>query len=179
MNRLIILGLSVPVFLAACKNKQGANATDPAAAPPAEGVAADGAAQLGGTSPADSLVLTFERTPCFGMCKAYRVQVYRSGYARYEGRAHVEVMGHAQSRLDQATLQELVQKARAMGFADLKDSYDSQVTDLPSTIVRIVAHGMDKTVTARAGVPPHFRAYADQLEEALLPLPWKPIPAQD
>ena len=66
-----------------------------------------------------------------------------------------------------------------MGFFELKDSYDAPVTDLPSTIVRIVADGRDKRVLARVGTTAPFKAYVEQMERLLLPVAWKPLKAQE
>ncbi len=178
-STLILLAASIIV---ACKNKKEAAAagTDGADAPTVvEGTPHDGVSQIGGAAAADSLVLSFERTPCFGTCKAYRVHLYRSGYATYEGRANVEIMGHAQTRVDKALIDRLLHRAEGSGFYKLNDTYDSQVTDLPSTTIRLVANGRDKAVMGRASVPENFRGLANYMEEELLPLPWKPIPAQD
>jgi len=133
---------------------------------------------LGGAAAGDSLFFFLERTPCFGACKAYRISVYRSGYARYEGRSNVEKEGMHEGRIGQDTLATLLKEAEAMGFFNLQDSYDGQVTDLPSTIVRIVTKDKDKRVLARVGTPPAFKAYVEQVETLLLPVPWRPIPAQ-
>lgn len=187
MNRTLAL-LMAAALIVACKNKEKtaeavADAGTPAALPTgqagAEGMAQDGAVQLGGGTPADSLVISFERTPCFGTCKAYRVHVYRSGHATYEGRAHVDLMGHATGRVDRAVIERIVQRAEAIGFSRLDDVYDSPVTDLPSTTIRVVANGTDKTVMGRVGAPANFRGFEKYVEEELLPLPWKPVPAQD
>jgi hypothetical protein len=180
MKTLATLFPAVTVlFLLACKDKEAAlsNATadkDPAVAP-----TQDKAPQYGGAAKGDSLFFFLERTPCFGTCKAYRISVYRSGYARYEGRSNVEKEGLHEARIGADTLALLLREAEAMGFFGLKDSYDSQVTDLPSTIVRIVADGRDKRVLARVGTPPAFKAYVEQVERLLLPVAWKPVKAQE
>jgi hypothetical protein len=127
---------------------------------------------------ADSLVLSIERTPCFGMCKAYRLHVYRSGYATYEGRVNVEKQGMHEARIGRDTLEAILREAERIAFFDLDDVYDSPVTDLPSTIIHIAMDKRDKRVLGRVGTPAKFRAFAEYIEELLLPVAWKPIPPE-
>ena len=43
--------------------------------------------------PIDSLVISFSKTPCFGRCPVYKVKVYESGFATYEGLNFAEKLG--------------------------------------------------------------------------------------
>jgi hypothetical protein len=72
----------------------------------------------------------------------------------------------------------ILKEAERIGFFELDDVYDSQVTDLPSTIIRIQADGRNKEVLGRVGVPPKFKAFAEYLDELLLPVPWTPVAGQ-
>jgi hypothetical protein len=130
--------------------------------------------RFGGPGPADSLFFSMERTPCFGKCPAYRINVYRSGYATYTGISFTERTGEHAGRVGPETMQALLAKAEAINFFGLQDKYDGQVTDLPSTIVRIVSQGRDKKVVARHKVPQEFKDFAKQADELLLGTDWKP-----
>ncbi|MBK8499498.1 MAG: hypothetical protein IPL52_11955 [Flavobacteriales bacterium] len=57
----------------------------------------------------------------------------------------------------------------------MQEKYDADVTDLPSTTIRVVAGGKDKKVMGRIGQPAAFKALVIQVEELLLPVPWKPV----
>jgi len=147
---------------------------DTAAQPPSD-TAPEPELQLGGTVPGDSLFFRLERTPCFGPCKAYRISVYRSGYATFDGILNMEKEGPHAHRIEKKVLEDLLVKAQELGFFDLKDKYDAEVTDLPSTVVRIAANGKDKTVLGRVGAPSAFKQLVEYAEGVLLPMPWKPI----
>lgn len=165
--------LSIALLASACKKNQ--KATDAAAsAPTATEEVKSG--QLGGPTPSDSLVFVLQRTPCFGHCPAYRIEVFRSGYATYDGVVHVEKVGPYEGRVDPALLRDLIHRADSIGFDKMPDAYDADVTDLPSAVVRIVANGHDKQVKARVGTPQRLRAYIEHAEGLLLPLAWKPVP---
>ncbi|MBL7952989.1 MAG: hypothetical protein JNM62_14870 [Flavobacteriales bacterium] len=131
--------------------------------------------QLGGTDKADTLFFSLERTPCFGTCKAYRINVYRSGYATFDGRSNVEKEGAHDGRVSPEIMDDLLQEAVRIKFFDLQDKYDGPVTDLPSSIIHVVANGKDKKVIGRVGTPENFKSFVTKAEEWLYPLPWKPV----
>ncbi len=172
IRNMLLPTLSVALLMFACKNKQ-ASSRD--AADPGTPATAQDTKRLGGPAPGDSLVIALERTPCFGMCPAYRFNAYRSGYATYEGVVHVENLGRHEGRVPLDKLQRAVDRANESGFFKLDAVYDSQVTDLPSTVIRVVADGQDKQVTGRVGTPASFKSYTTFLEEELLPAAWKPV----
>ncbi|MEZ4756141.1 MAG: DUF6438 domain-containing protein [Flavobacteriales bacterium] len=158
---------STLLLAAACKNKEHVVAEPATPTAPAT--------VYGGAGEADSLFFSLERTPCFGQCKTYRIQVYRSGFAVYEGSSFVEKIGTHHGRVGSDTLALLLRKAEEIDFFNMQDRYDSQVTDLPSTIVQVVANGKNKRVVARVGTPPALKSFAAFADELLFPVAWKPV----
>lgn len=128
-------------------------------------------------SASDSLFFRLERTPCLGHCPAYRIHVYASGHATYEGIGQVERLGMHQAMLDRQVLETLLREAETIGFFGLQDSYDRPVTDIPSTRLRMVSGTRDKSILARTGVPPALKAFALKADSLLLPAAWTPVPA--
>ncbi len=131
--------------------------------------------RFGGIAKTDTLFFSMERTPCFGTCKAYRINVYRSGYATFEGRAHVEKEGMHSGHVGKDTLEMLMKEAEKIRFFELKDKYDSEVTDLPSSVIRIIGMGKDKRVIGRVGTPATFTSFFNKAEALLYPVAWKPL----
>lgn len=174
MKATLLLALTT-LALACGSRKDTAEASAP---PTASTETSKPAAVLGGAAKADSLFLSLERTPCFGMCKAYRIAVYRSGFATYDGRMNMEKEGPHTARVESADMLEMLTRAKALGFFALQDNYDAEVTDLPSTFLRIVANGKDKRVMGRVGQPDAFKKLVAELEALLLPVPWKPVTAE-
>ena len=85
------------------------------------------------------------------MCLSYRIHVYRSGYATWEAWGTWEKMGlhHRGGRTGRDTLEALLNEAERIGYFGLEDKYDGPVTDLPSTLYRMVSGERDKAITAR------------------------------
>ncbi|MEO8067360.1 MAG: DUF6438 domain-containing protein [Flavobacteriales bacterium] len=134
--------------------------------------------RFGGTGAADSLFFSIKRTPCFGKCPVYQINVYRSGYATYTGTNNTDLLGDHVGHIGADTLALLLNKAEALGFFGLQDKYDGQVTDLPSTIVRVVSKDRNKQVLGRVKAPQAFKDLVLYAEELLLKAPWKPLETQ-
>lgn len=167
------IALALPFVLIACAAQQNTSGSGGDASPVA---ASPQVPTLGGAGKADSLVISLQRTPCFGTCKAYVINVYRSGYATFEGRSHVELEGMHHTRIGQDTIARILEDAERTGFYQFNDKYDRDVTDLPSSIMRLVANGKDKRVAARIGAPESFKLLFERAEGLLYPVVWRPMP---
>ena len=174
----ILTTLAFTAVLFACNNERKSAETAAEAIEPPP-VTAEGLSNtFGGSTPADSLFFSLERTPCFGTCKAYRVSVYRSGYATYDGRGNVEKLGQHTGFVTEGMMKLLLARTEEAGFFDMQDKYDADVTDIPSTIMRMAANGRDKKVIGRVGQPAAFKALAAFAEEQLLGVRWKAVQSE-
>ncbi|MDO7852661.1 DUF6438 domain-containing protein [Hymenobacter convexus] len=105
-------------------------------------------------------VLTYERTPCFGTCPAYTMQVYADGRVAYEGRSHVPLMGKQALKLPATVVADMLRQAKEARFETFETQYRSGVTDMPSTIVAIrQPDGTLKKVTAESNIPENVQSY--------------------
>ena len=105
-------------------------------------------------------VLVFERTPCYGRCPAYIMQVYADGRVAYEGRHSVPMMGKHELKLPAATVADMLRQAKEAHFETFEKEYLSGATDMPSTIVTIrQPDGTLKKVTAENSAPENVKTY--------------------
>jgi len=158
---LAILGL----FATSCKTGQQAVASPNDA--------------LGGVEAADSLFLTFERTPCFGKCPAFRVKLYRNGHASYEGIQFAEHMGMHIGKVDPSTVLAIHAEAQKFDFFNLESKYDGPVTDLPSMIFQMSANAKTHKILARYKVPAELKAYGKYLDQVFDGIRWTPAPSRE
>ncbi|HEY2747996.1 MAG TPA: DUF6438 domain-containing protein [Polyangia bacterium] len=94
-----------------------------------------------------SVMLSLERTACYGRCPIYTVTVLRDGTVQWEGKRFVKVTGKATAKLPAATLTALADAFRGAGFFALADKYDSyDVTDHPSAITSYADGYQKKTI---------------------------------
>jgi hypothetical protein len=123
-------------------------------------------------SKSDSVFFSLQRTPCFGKCPAYTVTILADGSAHYTGRSNAPREGEFTGRVDKALMQALYDRASSIGFFGFQDKYDGQVTDLPSTIIRVNASGKDKKVVGRVKTPPAFKPFASYADSLLASVEW-------
>lgn len=110
------------------------------------------------TPAAESPVITFERTPCYGICPAYTMQVYADGRVAYEGRRAVPVLGKHDLKLSAAAVADMLRQAKEAHFDTFDKRYSRYTSDLPSTVVAIrQPNGTLKTVTVEEGAPENVK----------------------
>ncbi len=115
-------------------------------------------------------VLTFERTPCFGTCPGYKMDVYADGRVAYEGTRAVPIMGQKELTMPVSAVAALLSQAREAHFEKFEKHYSRNTTDLPSTIIGIrQPDGLLKIVTVEEGAPDNvkslFAAFGTQLDQ--------------
>jgi hypothetical protein len=125
--------------------------------------------------PKDSLAVSLERTPCFGRCPVFKIKVYASGFATYEGLNFAEKMGLYSYRFSQTDLDRIYKMAKAIDYFELESEYnDPRVTDLPSTISEIKLNDQAHRVNARMGTPQELKDFHENLGIMLNERDWKP-----
>ena len=109
-------------------------------------------------------VLTFERTPCYGTCPSYLMQVYADGRVAYEGRRAVPIIGKKDLKLPAATVADMLRQAQEAHFDQFQDRYARNTSDLPSTIIAVrQPNGQLKTVVVEEGEPDNVKTLVTAL----------------
>jgi hypothetical protein len=94
-----------------------------------------------------SVMLSLERTACFGRCPIYTVTVLRDGTVRWEGKQFVKVSGKATAKLSAATLAALADAFKRAGYFALADQYENHdMTDGPTAIMSYADGAKKKTI---------------------------------
>lgn len=126
--------------------------------------------------PEDSLMVFYGRTPCFGMCPYFELRIYKSGYAVYEGKNFVDMIGYYHTTFDRASLQKVMTAAEGIGYFGLLDSYDNpRVTDLPAVTTTLVHNGKSKTVTGRYKAPRELEQVYHELDFMIENAKWSAL----
>jgi hypothetical protein len=116
------------------------------------------------------VVITMERTMCFGTCPAYKLTIYGDGRVDYEGNNYVGVIGKQTGKISQEEVKELVDKFYKIKFFSLNDEYTTVggkiATDKPSTITSLTINGRTKHVKDNYGSPSsiiNLEIYIDEI----------------
>lgn len=118
-----------------------------------------------------------ERTRCFGTCPAYTLVIRSDGSMRYLGEAHVEKLGGWQAKTDVYTFHRLANFIVDSGFAEMTNSYSSQVTDGDIAYTTFVRKGRRKTFMnyLRNG-PAKLWALEQLIDAVAAQATWTPLP---
>ena len=123
----------------------------------------------------DSLVVLLKRTPCYGKCPIYILKIYASGYATYEGKNFVEMEGNYAGKMGKESIAALLKKVDEINFFELKNIYDSNVSDLPSAHIYINKGGNKKQIINRHGGPKELKELASIIDEHVKKTEWKKV----
>ncbi|MBP1730263.1 MAG: hypothetical protein H6Q55_692 [Deltaproteobacteria bacterium] len=93
------------------------------------------------------LMISLERTPCFGRCPVYKVSVYGDGTVRYDGKEYVKVKGSQTRVISPQQVQRLLAELQQASYFSFKDDYDTiTFTDAPLAITAVTVDGRSKRV---------------------------------
>lgn len=115
--------------------------------------------------------LIVNKSPCFGTCPTYKLEVTKDGKAYLDARNFLKnnLKGKYTAQLTSAHLQNLVVELNSLDFPKLNDRYgDNRVTDLPATDLEIRYNGNNTKKIydyGNQGTPAlaKFYAYVDSL----------------
>lgn len=122
----------------------------------------------------DSLFFRIDRTPCFGQCPVYRMDIYQSGWAVLEGRNFFDYKGTFKSRFSAAEMDEILSLAEQHGYFKFDHVYDAPVTDLPSTTTILQTEEKEQWVYNRMNSPEQLRAFERAIEALVKARQWQP-----
>lgn len=123
----------------------------------------------------DTLIIALARTACFGQCPVFKIRVYESGYATYEGINFVDRMGKFYANISEADRNTIMERSQEVGFYDFENVYDKQgLMDLPSARLTIAQGEERKTVIARWETPKNVGNFFTEVEGILEKQQWKP-----
>jgi len=97
------------------------------------------------------LVISLERTTCYGNCPAYKLTIYGNGRVEYEGTKNVELTKKKEGHLQPGDLKKILAAFDKANYFSAKPyTYDSCTctlcTDMPTAITEIRAQGKSHRV---------------------------------
>jgi hypothetical protein len=136
---------------------------------------------------AHDVVITLERTACYGWCPVYKVTVTGDGTVSYEGTNFVRVIGQREAKIDPAAVKNLVKDFQDIHYFELQDEYktmkypdgtESFASDLPTAFTSISLNGKTKKIEAYYGVPDELYKLEKKIDEVTGSKRWVTIDAE-
>ena len=117
----------------------------------------------------EDIVITLERTVCFGACPDYTLTIHGDGTVTYEGRQFVRTQGTRTITISEEKIRQLLSEFQRVDYFSLDDSYEEfMATDMPSAITSLKANGKTKTVRHYHGdfsAPEKLTELEDRIDE--------------
>jgi hypothetical protein len=122
----------------------------------------------------EGVVISMERTACYGTCPVYTLTIKGDGTVIYEGKDFVKVTGKQDSKISDDKVKKLIQEFYDIDYFSLEDSYTYRVNDdgsktvvqdLPTTKTSITIEGKTKSVDNYYGAPEKLKKLEDKIDE--------------
>ena len=117
----------------------------------------------------DDVIITLERTACYGFCPIYSLTIHGDGTVIYEGEDFVQTVGRAETVTSKEKVQQIIAEFENINFFSLKNAYtEKTITDAPSVITSITRNGKTKTVEHYHGdfnAPEKLTELEDKIDE--------------
>jgi hypothetical protein len=117
------------------------------------------------------VVITLERTVCFGICPDYTLTIYGDGTITYVGRQFVRTQGTRTITISEEKIRQLLSEFQRVDYFSLDDSYEEfMATDMPSAITSLKVNGKTKAVRHYHGdfsAPEQLTELEDRIDEII------------
>lgn len=100
--------------------------------------------------PDSKVIISLERTGCFGSCPSYTVAVSTTGIV-FEGRGFVVAAGKHTDTVDADEVRTLAKRFVETDFYSMDDSYSASVTDNPTNVLAISIDGHRSKLLTTSG----------------------------
>ena len=110
------------------------------------------------------LLIELKRTPCYGSCPVYTLKIDKNGKGLFDGVENVEKIGSFSFSLSYDELVELDNAFLQVDFYQLRNIYDAQVSDLPTTYITYNKDGNRKKIMDYYGAPEELRTLENRIQ---------------
>ena len=112
------------------------------------------------------LIISLEKTACFGRCPVYKIIIYNNGECLYNGIKFVKKSGEYNLKINKREIDKILSQAKEIGFDNLKNEYSEMITDLPTTYIMI----NNKKIKDYYGAPKELKELESLIESMILNL---------
>lgn len=101
--------------------------------------------------------IKIERTPCYGKCPTYSIELLSDGKMIYNGKSNVKKLGLFDAKISKSKATNFMKQYEKNNFNTLKPKYTVLVTDLPSLNIEVVVGGKRKIIQQADAGPAFLR----------------------
>lgn len=124
-------------------------------------------------------IAMYQKISCFGSCPAYTVEFYKDGAVHWNGLANIIPLGSKRGKITLDAFAKIVEKARAIDFLKLNNSYpEDKIEDAATTVIYLNIDGKDKQVTDVFDAPKGLDELEKMFDDMIQKLGWAKTPLQ-
>ncbi|HVA99342.1 MAG TPA: DUF6438 domain-containing protein [Bacteroidia bacterium] len=123
----------------------------------------------------DSTLIWMSKTPCFGKCPVYTIDIHANGKVIFDGSQNISKIGTYEKQLSKGFLDSLTQTFEDAHFFDFKDNYTAMMTSIPTTFIRFVHDGKDKKIRDYYNAPQTLHELENRIIEIVNEDNWTQI----
>jgi Domain of unknown function (DUF6438) len=123
----------------------------------------------------NELMVSLQRTPCFGRCPVFKIELFGDGKVVYEGRAFSTRLGTHKAIASPELMKAILQKASDIKYLTFNAKYpkgESMITDIPTTISYVKLGTESKMVYNNYDAPTELLEFERWLESQFEGLKW-------
>jgi len=124
----------------------------------------------------NNVVITLERTACYGTCPVYNLTIHGNGTVVYEGKRFVNITGIRTITISDGEVRQLISEFETIDYFSLNDNYTQKIaTDMPSATTSISVNGKTKTISHYHGdtsAPTVLILLEDKIDEIVNSSQW-------
>ena len=118
-------------------------------------------------------VITMEKTECFGTCPVYLIELYANRTVVLDARKFMDLEGKYFTKLNKDDFTSLIEKFSSSGFQKFDNSYESHVSDLPTTFISFREGNEVKKIKDYVGAPQELKELENKVAALIETLDWK------
>jgi hypothetical protein len=127
-----------------------------------------------------AMVIGYQKTVCFGTCPAFTMTINaETNKISYTGESNVEKLGNYTKNISDEELFTLSEAFDKANFFELKDEYNSEMTDIPSKYVSYSFGGKSKKIRDRYNAPAELKELESLLDKIADSEGWEKVKEQE
>lgn len=123
-----------------------------------------------------NLMVSLQRTPCFGQCPVFKIELFNDGKVIYDGKAFCKRMGIHKAIASPDLMKAIQQKASDIKYLAFNEKYpkgESMITDIPTTVSYVKIGSDSKMVSNNYDAPTELIEFEHWLEQQFEGLKWE------
>lgn len=123
----------------------------------------------------NDIVITMQKTPCYGRCPVYEITINGDGSSKFVGRRFVDSIGVFEKQFSQVEVNSLVKAFEEAKFFEMQDEYTSKVSDMSTTYVSFSVNGKTKRIKDYYNAPAELKELEKMIEKLAFTPGWKKL----